>query len=660
MLKLALYVSNHGYGHATRISALAEQMNSYGVYCHIISEKPAFLFANLNPNLSKLHSRSIDSGVKHGDNLSVDYDATKKSIVSILGKRDRIIADELEFIRTEEINIIIADIPYLVSQIAIYAEIPAYAISNFDWHHIYKGLFENDTELKPILNTIWSMYQSFDHSFRLPFSSIDSVAALANKEQCGVLARKKSNYSNFRKSHCMESDTKILLLMFGGEGNLELNIETLCEAFKGVVISTFSNVSAKNHYQVEVSDDFLDLIFNADIVLCKLGYSTLAEAVQFNKYIMYCSRGNYPEEICLREGLKDYSNCMYLECLNNSVSKWNKLLSQVHPQPKVNPLYGNANSAIVGQILKHYIDLKYPNAKLLSVFDLGSNTLNYVLFDLNTLKVIHKAHCTTKLAKNLRVNSFSEARMKSVLSAINPIMHMDTCINSEKVCIATGVSRYIDNSSALLKRIEDRYNVKPRIISEREESRYVYYAAQDVANGEEGVIIIDIGGASTELVISKSSGTYESFYIPFGLLNITQAELAIESNIQTSLKKAMQPLPDIYPKKIVGIGLTFTYLAAVIYKGGLACPDIYQGKPINISDLQKLANDIRNHDEIHYLPYLLDSSYLPILKLSIEFTISLLDKYAASEILVNSDGIALGYAKWRVKDLLPKSKALTK
>ncbi|MDD3236398.1 MAG: hypothetical protein PHH43_08755 [Candidatus Cloacimonetes bacterium] len=660
MLKLALYVSNHGFGHATRISALAEQMNGFGVYCHVISEKPAFLFANLNPNLSKLHNRTVDSGVRHGDNLTVDYDATKKAIINILGKRDKIIAEELEFIRNAGINLILADIPYLVSQIALLADIPAFAISNFDWNFIYKGLFENDVELKPILNTIWSLYQSLSYSFRLPFSAKESVAALPNIEQCGVLARKKTKYADIRKNYDLESDTKLLLVMFGGEGNLELNLESLCKAFKGVVISTFTNVSAANHCQVKISDDFLDLIYSADIVLCKLGYSTLAETVQFNKYILYYSRSNYPEELGLLEGLRDYPNCMHLENLDNSISKWAKLFSQVQHQAVANPQYDNANIDIAGQIIKRYVEQKHPNAKLLSVFDLGSNSLNYVLFDLNTSKVIHQAQCTTKLAKNLRINSFTETRINSVLNTVNPIMQIDKNIVSEKVCIATGVSRYIDNANVLLKRIADRYNVKPRIINKQEESRYVYYAAQARTNGEKGVVIIDVGGASTEIVLSKSTGTYESFYIPFGLLNIKKAEFVKESNIQTVLKKAMQDLPDIKPKMLIGVGLTFTYLAAVIYQGNPNRPDLYQGKRIILCDLQRIAKDIRNHKAEQYIPYLLDFTYLPILKLSIDFAISLLDKYAASEILVNPDGVALGYAKWRLQRQQNKPEARAK
>jgi len=43
---------------------------------------------------------------------------------------------------------------------------------------------------------------------------------------------------------------------------------------------------------------------------------------------------------------------------------------------------------------------------------------------------------------------------------------------------------------------------------------------------------------------------------------------------------------------------------------------------------------------------LLEESYLPVLKLSIIFNISLLDRFEVSEIIVCNSGISVGYANW--------------
>ncbi|PKN72156.1 MAG: hypothetical protein CVU50_08410 [Candidatus Cloacimonetes bacterium HGW-Cloacimonetes-3] len=648
MLRFALYVSNHGFGHASRISALAEQLISYGVYCHIISEKPAFLYSNLDNLYFTQHFRSVDSGVKHGQNLVVDMQATRNGIISIMGNRNRILAEELEFIRKEEINLIISDAPYIVSIIAQYADIPVFTITNFDWYYIYCDLFKNDAMFKPVLNTIWSMYRNTDRSFRLPFSTKESVSALPNIDDCGLLARSKKSYTNLRKKHGWRADTQILLVMFGGEGGMELDYEALCEAYDGIVISNCEGVNASNHFKVSFSDDYMELIFNADVILCKPGYSTFAEAVQFGKYIIYCPRGAYPEEIALVDGLKGYPNCIELDSLNNDIISWKQILSRVSSRKVIAPKFRNKNTHIAALMLKRYLETKHPHAKLLSIFDLGSNSLNYALFDLKDGKVIHSAHCTTHLGRGFSKNKLSTTNICFAKSAMSPILNIDKSISSEKVLLATGVSRIASNSTKMLTWAKDKYSINAKVISEKEETRYVYHAAKDLAGGEEGTLAIDVGGASTEFVIYGKYGKYNCTSVPVGLLTIHNSQADAWTETKGIWDTYINDLTDVKPTIIIGVGLTFTYLASVLFKTDSNNINEHHGKAIKKATLLKLKTEIMNQEQNQYLPYLLDEGYLPILSLSIAFSISLLDKFAMSEILVCADGISIGYAKWRL------------
>ena len=83
--------------------------------------------------------------------------------------------------------------------------------------------------------------------------------------------------------------------------------------------------------------------------------------------------------------------------------------------------------------------------------------------------------------------------------------------------------------------------------------------------------------------------------------------------------------------------------------------DKMEGKTITRFLLQQLFHSIEVKDEDRYLPFLLEESYLPVLKLSILFIISLLDRFNTSEIIVCNSGIAVGYANWLAKT---KNKAL--
>ena len=680
MLKFALYVSNHGFGHSTRISALAEELIHYGVFCHIITTKPAFLFQDLNPHYFVLHNRAIDVGVKHSENLTVDIKRTINSLLELLSKRNEIMEREIEFLRREKIDCIIADIPFLVSDFAAYCHIPVFAVTNFEWHFIYSSLLveEENTEkengivnnynnlelsrraassgytnfstpevansLKPVLNLIWSLYQRFDGCFRLPFSTDESMSAFKDYISCGLLSRKKDKYKDIRLQYNLPKETPILLVMFGGEGTMELNYEALCSAYQGIVISTQAGIKAKNHIQVSMDDDFPDFISNADIILCKPGYSTLAEAVQAGKFIIYCPRLNYPEEKALIAGLKHYANCLQIDTLQLSAGQWKAIFEDIKPRKIRTKTYKNCNTEVAGLVLKKYTQLQ--NRRLLSVFDLGSNNLNYVLFDLEKRQIVHQTQLTTALGVAFKHNKISEKRLTSVKQIISKLLQLDSYLESEKVLLATGVMRFALNANLLTDWITDKYNIKCKIISSQEEIRYAYFSARQYKSGEEATLAIDIGGFSTEFINLDKEKKQQGNSLPFGLLTLLNDFNGDSETADNFIRQKLNDLPYKGSYRLVGIGLTYTYLAGVIFRCSYNEREKLEGKAITKKQLQELSHSLEVRDEQRYLPFLLEESYLPILKLSIAFNISLLDRFETSEIIVCNSGIAVGYAYW--------------
>jgi len=99
MLRFAIYTSNHGFGHATRMAALAEELNRFGVFVHLLSDRPKHLFANLNPNLSSVEDMSMDFGVRQYSNLDCDIERTKSGLFQLMSERAEILDRETDFIR---------------------------------------------------------------------------------------------------------------------------------------------------------------------------------------------------------------------------------------------------------------------------------------------------------------------------------------------------------------------------------------------------------------------------------------------------------------------------------------------------------------------------------------------------------------------------------
>lgn len=645
MISAAFYVSNHGFGHATRVCALAEALGKWGIFCHIITDRPDFLFKTLNPHLHRLHKRRVDFGVIHKDNLQVDMEATKTELLWLLNERNRIVDMEVAFIRTNQVSFIISDASYLAGEIAVYAKIPCYLVSNFDWYYVYSGIFAGDSSMRPVVNTIRGLYQLMDMAVRLPFSTRDSISSCRNVVKAGVLARKPSGMADAFHQFDLPQESKILLVMFGGEGVLDLNYENLCKAFKGIVISTRAGVQAPNHHKADVDADFPALIKMADFILCKPGYSTFAEAVQESKFIIYCKRRDYPEEVALVEGLKHYPHALELPSLKLSTSAWEKLFTAIEPAAKSSKRFANSNNKIAGLIVKSYLQQQYPLAKLLSVFDVGTNNLNYALFDLNNDRVLHKTHLTTGLGKGFAKDMLSRASISRTINVSKPLFDLDACFSSQKVILATGITRMAKNAINLTTALYKASKIKPTTIPHPSEIRYGYHVARIWEASKGTNLAVDIGGATTEFIFFDKGTKYEGFSLDLGLLRLYETCKSINKAV-ANVRKGLKELPDKSVCRIIGIGLTYYYLALVVYRLHNPLENEVNGLAITRADLQKLLYQVQSGEEAEYLPYLLSPDYEPILKLSVVYSISLLDRFQLTEILVCTDGIAVGYGHW--------------
>ncbi len=205
------------------------------------------------------------------------------------------------------------------------------------------------------------------------------------------------------------------------------------------------------------------------------------------------------------------------------------------------------------------------------------------------------------------------------------------------------------NANLLTDGFEKHYEIKSKIISQEEEIRYVYYAARHFQSGEEAYLAIDIGGFSTEFIDLGNDEKIQGIGLPFGLMTLLNE---FDVNCDTATKYIQDQLATLTYNgsyHLIGVGLTYTYLAAVIFKFHYNDIDKMEGKTITRSLLQQLFHSIEVKDEDRYLPFLLEESYLPVLKLSILFIISLLDRFNTSEIIVCNSGIAVGYANWLAK-----------
>ncbi|MBM4403769.1 MAG: hypothetical protein FJ042_05245 [Candidatus Cloacimonetes bacterium] len=326
-MQIAIYISDHGFGHTTRMVALMEELIRLGVYCHIRCKRPAFLFNELDPQSFTLYDVSMDLGIVNGSELRPDISATREKLLDLMSLRQPIVEREVEFLRSNRIDLVIADIPFLIAEVGKYAGVKVFAISNFDWYYIYRELFKDDRQIRPVINCIGALYGLMDHAFRLPFSSVHSMAALGKCEKTGMVTRRTKDPQTVINA-LANKPKPYLLCTSGGIGEITLDIRKLCSAFKGTVISRY-RFEADNYQYLDPETDFIDYIAAADIILTKPGYSTFAETVTQGKFLIYHMWTSYPENTLLEKGLRAYKHKLRLDDLHLTVKQWSKTFSMI-------------------------------------------------------------------------------------------------------------------------------------------------------------------------------------------------------------------------------------------------------------------------------------------------------------------------------------------
>ncbi len=651
MLNFAIYVSDHGFGHATRMAALAEEFIRYGIFTHIRSARPDFIWQGLDPNYSEIHKYACDVGVKHGRNLAPDLEATKSALRGLMGQRLDIVQREVEFLRREKIDLIIADIPWLSVEAGTYAGVPVFAISNFDWLFIYDGLLGNDPEMRPLLNTIFGLYQRVDRAFRLPMSSPRSMSSFRNIEPTGLLAAKKTPNPDLKRDLGVEQGMPLLDCSFGGAGELDLDLKKLCAAFDGTVVSTIAAEGIANHIQVPREVDFSALIGEADILLTKPGYSSFAEAIQAGKHLIYCPRANYPEEEILIRGIAKYPAKTELPGFELSKARWKQVFKLIKNDKRPVRKVPNSNSAIAASIIQRYLELRHKGKDLLSVFDVGSNNLNYALCEAGNPVPIHTAQIQTGLGRKFRELpngrvKVPAANITDFKQKVSAFMLYDRNIASHKQVIATGINRRGDFSEDLAQWFNSRWNAEFKVLSGQEEIELVALAAKGLISEGQRAVIVDIGGFSTEFVLRGSANKTNGMSLPLGLLTLSRAEKDGFS-AESLINEKLDSVPDMKPDALICVGLSAVFLAKIIKQIAKYQPDKIHGTKIRRHELEQFQKVAASGNADELMLYSVEKKSLSFLSLSVLFYTLLLDKFGASEFIVYQYGISSGYNLWK-------------
>ena len=241
--------------------------------------------------------------------------------------------------------------------------------------------------------------------------------------------------------------------------------------------------------------------------------------------------------------------------------------------------------------------------------DIGSNSCLLLILEIegSSFKTLESHSQITSLGKDLDINkAFLESSMTATLSALKDYREILTkySIESSNVIVtATEASRVATNFDKLFNQAKEELGFSITRISGEGEA---YYTALGVARGSSGsdsiITIMDIGGASTELIKVQMDDfkILESVSLPVGSVRATDWLHKDEFSINMKKVLSAQSLNTYKVSKLVCVAGTMTTLSAIAENMKDFDESGIQGKTYSIGALEKMVSRLGSSRDILY------------------------------------------------------------
>lgn len=213
-------------------------------------------------------------------------------------------------------------------------------------------------------------------------------------------------------------------------------------------------------------------------------------------------------------------------------------------------------------------------------FDVGTNTILCLIAemrDTGRFRILDDLHEIARLGQGVdrsgRISAEGEERASAVLAR-----YLGECRNlgvEEFHAVGTSAMRDATNSAEVRQRWRDRLGLDVQVISGEREAGYSFLAVQRGLSlqGRE-LLVIDIGGGSTEFIRGNDGGVAEALSVDVGSVRLTERFLhsdpvrsdeaaAMIETIDRQLAPLQQRWRAIARLTLVGIAATFTTLVAI-------------------------------------------------------------------------------------------------
>ena len=213
--------------------------------------------------------------------------------------------------------------------------------------------------------------------------------------------------------------------------------------------------------------------------------------------------------------------------------------------------------------------------EIFAAIDIGSNSTNLLIVD-QSGQTLERIVRSTRLGAYIATTGALSA--ESMQRTLECLSEYESLIKQHKVSrrrtVATAACRVANNTSQFFAEVKKISGTEPELISGEIEGALSFVGATSSLDEKMATLVIDIGGASTELMVGNETLDF-AVSLPFGAVNLTEAELHRDPPRPEELTNAISLVSDAiddvahnYPligqiDRVVGVAGTIVTVAAV-------------------------------------------------------------------------------------------------
>jgi hypothetical protein len=351
---LYVAITNHGFGHAARTASVVATIQELfpELQLIVVTKAPRWLLELYIQGDFIYRCRGFDVGVVQADSMTMDKRATLEKLHQILAQQQSLVEEEVNFIRQNQVDLILADIPPLAAVIAKKAEIPCWMTGNFGWDFIYRAW---GNEFIEIVEWISECFSQCTHLFRQPFH--ESMSAFQVITDIGLTGGKpRYHEEELRASWGITAPVaQTVLINFGGFAQqIPYNNITSYPDWQFITydrdapdLPNLIKVNAHRYRPV----DFMPLCGQ---VISKPGYGTFAEAVRVGVPIVSVTREDFAESALLLEGIANHAYHQILSPIELFQGNWEFLNQPFQPPRQLQRIATDGNEALAQAVVNYF------------------------------------------------------------------------------------------------------------------------------------------------------------------------------------------------------------------------------------------------------------------------------------------------------------------